>query len=105
MGQRIYHVLDDVVGETPVTVTYCNQADCVRVFTADTRGEPLPIDLGGWDGNAMLLRVDGVFYRQDTGQSKVDGDRRDFPYAPLPFERTTWGAWKAMHPDSDVFTG
>jgi hypothetical protein len=105
MSKRSNHVLDDVLGETPVTVTYCDQADCVRVFTANTPGVPLPIDLGGWDGDAMLLRVDGVFYRQDTGKSKLDGDRGNFPYAPLPFERTTWGAWKAAHPDTDVFTG
>jgi hypothetical protein len=105
MTQRAHHVVDDVVGETPVTVTYCDQADCVRVFTADTPGKPLPIDLGGWDGKAMLLRVDGVFYRQDTGKGHSSGGLRDFPYAPLPFERTTWGVWKEAHPDTDVFTG
>src|SRR5262245_27177421 len=40
------HVVNDVIEEQPVTVTYCNRDGCVRVFTADG-AEPLPISTGG----------------------------------------------------------
>ncbi len=33
------HVVNDLIQETPVTVTYCDRADCARAFTSDQRGE------------------------------------------------------------------
>src|SRR5262245_54789227 len=47
LSKMTQHVINDVLADTPVTVTYCDRTDCVRVYTADTPGAPLAIDLGG----------------------------------------------------------
>ena len=104
------HVVNDLVGGVPVTVTYCNRTDCPRVFT-DARGsQPLAVAVGGWVGEpgsgpdgVMLLRVDSSYYFQDTGES-LDGWGR-LPYSEIEFERTTWKTWRLAHPDTDVYTG
>src|SRR5262249_58636248 len=48
------HVVNDLVGGTPVTVTYCDRTDCLCGFTADTPGQPLEVNVGGWAGKLML---------------------------------------------------
>ena len=98
------HGINDLVGDTPVTIAYCNQSDCLRAYTADTPGVPLPVDLGGWDGKAMMLRMGNKFYWQESGKASVPG-APELPCRSLPFQRTTWGEWKKAHPDTDVFTG
>jgi hypothetical protein len=98
------HVINDVVANVPVTVTYCDKTDCARVFTDESRGQPLEIDLGGFD-RGMLLRFDGDFYRQQEGVTiRPNADDR-FPFPTLPFERMTWLVWKKRHPNSRVFKG
>jgi hypothetical protein len=100
------HVLNDTVGLAPVTVTYCNLEDCARAFTADRRdGRPLDVENGGPNplrARAMLLTVGDARYDQKTGQP-VRGDRKPFPYPELATERTTWGRWRAAHPDTDAW--
>src|SRR5438105_7303951 len=44
----MHHVVNDVLGADPVTVTYSDRADCVRVFTGPAAGRPLDFGLGGW---------------------------------------------------------
>src|SRR5947208_2927435 len=52
-------IANDLLGEVPVTVTYCDLSDCVRVFTGPGKGR-LRVALGGWDRRrpkSMLLRI------------------------------------------------
>jgi Protein of unknown function (DUF3179) len=99
----VNHVVNDVVGETPVTVTHCDRSGCSRVFTGDGK-DPLPFKTGGFlDG--MLIYIDGVFYDQSTGEAMNDPSARQIPYQHLGFEETTWGKWRAAHPNTDVYLG
>src|SRR5215472_8987706 len=38
--QQDSHVINDWLGAAPVSVTYCDLCDCVRVFTAPDRDRP-----------------------------------------------------------------
>lgn len=98
------HVVNDVIGETPISVTYCNRTECTHVFTDTTRGAPLKIDLGGYV-QKMLLKVGDEFYFQDSGASIVENDGATIPYATHPFEKTTWKKWKEAHPDTELYMG
>jgi len=99
----VNHVVNDVIGATPVTVTHCDKDGCSRVFTGEGQ-EPLPFKTGGFmDG--MLLYVDGVFYDQSTGRPMNDSAANPLPYQTLGFEETTWGKWRTAHPDTDVYLG
>jgi hypothetical protein len=62
------HIVNDLIKDVPVTVTYCNQTNCHKVFTSDDRGAPLKVDLGGMGWGEMLLKVGESFYGQKTGE-------------------------------------
>jgi len=102
MKHMFRHVVNDLVAEVPVTVTYCDQDQCVCVFTDDSRGAPLDISSGGYR-NGFLLKVGGSFFEQESGRSQSSDAK--LPYRRLEHERTTWKAWKAAHPDTEVYTG
>ena len=97
------HVVNDVLGGRPVTVTYCNRTGCARVLTG-SGGGPLGVGVGGYlDG--LVLTLGGRFYRQDDLSAVADGPAPACPLADLGFERTTWGAWRRAHPDTDLYLG
>ena len=100
------HVLNDVLGGTAVTVTYCDIADCAGAFGGIEGSGPLNINLAGLDEGGMILKVDEVAYYQQTGalaDPPHDKPAPPFPYASFPLTRTTWGEWKTLHPDTDLY--
>jgi hypothetical protein len=106
---QMEHVVNDLLGDIPVTVTYCNLNKCHRVFTSEARGIALDICLGGSGGDDLLLMVDKRFYGQKSG-NEVLGGIHLFPYPDLEqgtgtVQRTSWGKWRAGHPDTDVYVG
>lgn len=107
MSAKARHVLNDVIGGKAVTVTFCDLDDCARAFVGgEGSSRPLDIDLAGLDDGGMLLSVDDVVYFQKTAESadlKLGKDAPPFPYASYPVTRTTWGEWKALHPDTDIY--
>jgi hypothetical protein len=96
------HVVNDRLGGQAITVTFCGRTGCSRVFTAPSR-----LSMAGWAaptsrlGGGMLLRDGPKVYRQDTGQP-IDGSLDRLALPEVPAVRTTWGAWRAEHPDTDV---
>jgi hypothetical protein len=105
------HVVNDLLGEMPVTVSFCDRKECVRVFADQNAHAPLAVSVGGWvsdrksKAGSMLLRVGEDLYRQDVAQP-VDGHAAGpFPYVTIPFERTSWKEWYGAHPDTDVYVG
>jgi hypothetical protein len=102
------HIYNDLLGKIPITVTYCNLDDCVKVFTAPDRDQPLDIAFGGPDQDRrrkLWLRVGEIFFRQDTEKPVEAGRTTPFPYAKTDFVRTTWGEWSKAHPDTDIYVG
>jgi Protein of unknown function (DUF3179) len=101
-----WHIVNDVVVGVPVSVTYCDRTNCMRVYTDRQSSSPLDIDLGGLYGKEMVVKIGGVLYFQETGKPFEAGDGAPaLPYADHPWERTTWKEWNQRHPDSDVFIG
>ncbi|OJW13703.1 MAG: hypothetical protein BGO49_29695 [Planctomycetales bacterium 71-10] len=105
MTAKARHVVNDVVGGRAVTVTFCDLDDCVRAFGGDESSLPLPIALAGLADGGMLLSVDGVAYFQRTAEvaDPVVKALPPFPYASFPATRTTWGRWKSLHPETDLY--
>jgi hypothetical protein len=99
------HVVNDVLGGRPVSVTYCDRTRCARVFTSDDAAGPLDLDAGGWVHGGLALQIAGIEYAQTTGERLAPEGGPGLPYPALPFERTTWGAWRSAHPDTDLFAG
>jgi hypothetical protein len=60
------HIVNDVLGGMPVSVTHCNLHVCTRVFTGGVPGEPLDLSQGGLEAGSMVLRAGGHRDRQDS---------------------------------------
>ena len=99
------HVYNDqLFGSNGLSITFCDIADCVKVFSRDD-GKPTRLGQGGPHSSRpgkMLVVADGKQYWQDTGEPLYSGAPA-FPLKEVPHERTTWGEWKAKHPDSALY--
>ena len=93
------HVINDMIGSKPVTVTYCDLSGCARVLTS-SKHDALTIGVAGAvefpQGLEMLLVVDG---------QKVLQKSEDMPCEDVPYQETTWAAWRSQHPDTLVYEG
>ena len=98
------HVVNDLIGEVPVSVTYCSIYRCLRVYTHDQRGEPIPLVLTGHTNEGLLLRYQNRIYSQVAG-AQPGGDWEEPPLQKLSFQQTTWKAWREQHPRTEVYTG
>jgi hypothetical protein len=90
-------VVNDLIEDVPVTVTYARKPKRHRVFTADQRGAPLDVwqaNVGG--GEDIVLRIGDVSYSQKFGSP---------PLKELAADLTNWKSWKQAHPDTDVYLG
>lgn len=96
MSQMESHVINDVVGEKGLTVTFCDRTMDTRVFCSPSGNTPLKIQVGGITDKAMVLYVDGQMYEQSSA---------DIPLSDYNFVLTTWKEWKTDHPNSRVYTG
>lgn len=104
MAMPANHIVNDLLGDVPVTVTFCDLSNCVQGFTSDEKGTPLNIIPGGYFGD-MLLRSHGVFFKQTTGLP-MDQHRPPEPvHALYPVVRMKWKEWRELHPTTDVFDG
>jgi hypothetical protein len=97
------HVVNDVVGGVPVTVTYCDLARCLRVHTDEGKHDALDMSQAGRGTDGLMVTYGGRVYSQATGQESSGGD--PLPLKGLPHEQTTWKAWREKHPETEVYTG
>jgi hypothetical protein len=100
------HVVNDMLGGRAVSVTYCDRRRCSRVFTSESAGGPLALDVGGWkEHKGMMLHVEGVHYSQETSENLTAEGEAPLPFSEWLHERTSWGAWRKAHPNTDVYLG
>ena len=88
------HVVNDVLGNSAVSVTYCDRSNFSRVFTNSKAGKPIDLFTGGWHDHAMLLMLDGTFFSQKA---------KDLPLEEHPHQRMSWGEWKLLHPATTIY--
>src|SRR5262249_5728336 len=93
-GGPTRHVVNDLLGEQPVSVTHCERTGCSRAFTGGRAGTPLELDVAGWLHKGLALRVKDKDYAQATGECLSPGGGDPLPYRAYPFLRTTWKAWR-----------
>jgi len=88
-----------LIANVPVTVTYCDHTGCTKLFTDQSRGKPLRIDLMGFS-DGLLLRFDDRTYRQDNGRRLDNNGAEAFPFRGNT--RLDWQHedWKNAHPDT-----
>jgi len=93
LGQK---VINDLINEIPITVTYCDLHERARVFTSTERGEYLTVGLGGWMDKEMFFYFDNIRFSHSS---------KNAPLADYPYIITTWGEWLEEHPNSRIYLG
>jgi hypothetical protein len=83
-----------VIDQCPISVTYCDIEDCVRVFTKEDGVDAVDLMVGGRDEDGMVVLLDGTLYAQMSS---------DVPLQDYPYALTTWGGWLRDHPESKVY--
>lgn len=98
-----HHQVRDVVGGTPVIVTFCTVCRTGRVFSPTVEGRVETFRLVGMDHfNAMFEdKTTGSWWRQATGEA-VAGPRKGRALAELPSLQVTLAQWLSLHPSSLV---
>jgi hypothetical protein len=89
------HVVYDRLGPLAYAVTHCDINRCTRVLAAPDE-EELDVCVGGWEmrDRSMILLVDGKRYLQSSP---------DIPLADVPHVETTWGLWRELYPETQVY--
>jgi hypothetical protein len=90
------HVVNDVIADSPVSITYCDLSQCVRVLTSQGQQQPLRLRIGGISEGKMLLLYEGQRYEQSDDA---------IPLQDVSFTVTSWGQWKNEHTLTLVYTG
>ena len=96
-----HHQVRDVVGGTPVLVTFCTVCRTGRVFSPSVSGRVETFRLVGMDHfNAMFEdKSTGSWWRQATGEA-VAGPRKGQTLAELPSLQVALSQWLSLHPSS-----
>jgi hypothetical protein len=99
MDQPNRHIVNTIMNQTAVSLTYCPLVDCVRVVRGadgdQSADQTIPLRLGGLnEEDQMVLMLRGVRYDQESEY---------LPLADHPYERVTLGHWKQRHPRTKVF--
>lgn len=100
-----HHVINDLVGGTPMSVAYCDQTECIRTYTGPG-ADPLRFRIAGLKDGGLVVKLDGVYYDHRSGRV-VEGPpgAAPLPHDLVPWTRTTWGRWRREHPTTDVSFG
>ncbi len=97
-----HEIVNDVVGGQPVAVTWCPLCFTGIVYTRDVEGSVLNFVVSGLLVHNNLVMVDR---ETDSLWSQVLGEAIEGPLLGTRLEFieswfTTWGEWKARHPDT-----
>jgi hypothetical protein len=99
------HVVNDLIGDRPVTVAYCDLTDCARAYAGPRGGRPLDVSQAGLKDRGMILKVGDHYYRHGTAEPIEGGGGPPFPFPSHPLARRTWGDWRREHPETDIYLG
>ena len=101
-----HEIVNDHVGGTPVSVTYCPLCYTNQVFERIIDGQEIEFGTSGKLYNSNLLMYDRLtesYWSQALGMA-VKGELSGYQLDLVPFDVITWGDWKKLHPDTMVLT-
>jgi hypothetical protein len=98
------HVVNDLIGGVPISVTHCDVTECTHVYASRKRSEPLDIRQAGFRDGQMILKIEGVYYGHSSGEPIEPGPgSRPLPYEGHPWTQTTWKEWRQQYPETDIY--
>ncbi len=101
-----HEIINDIVGGTPVAVTYCPLCFTNQVFNRTVDGKPVEFGTSGKLYNSNLVMYDRTsdsLWSQALGQAIV-GKHAGLKLDRIPFDLAFWKEWKQLYPDSKVLS-
>lgn len=101
-----HEIVNDVLGETPIAVTFCPLCNSAIVYDRRVDGEVLRLGVSGFLRNSDLIMWDDKtesWWQQLTGEGIVGtytGKLLDI----VPSQVVGYGAFKAQYPDGEVLS-
>ena len=89
------HIASEVLDGLPVTVTYCNESECVRVFSNRQSSSRIELEQFGLINEGLAVKFQGKVYAQESS---------DIPLEDYDFTVVSWLEWKAANPSGLVLT-
>lgn len=98
-----HHQVRDVIGGTPVMVTYCTVCRTGRVFSPAVDGALQTFRLVGMDHFNAVFEDSATrsWWRQATGEA-IAGSRKGMSLTGIPSEQMTLAEWLVLHPQTLV---
>ena len=103
-----HEIVNDVVGEEPVAVTWCPLCYSAIVFSRDIDGVDQPLEFGV---SGKLLRNTLVMFDRESGSlwsqlygQAIDGTLIGRSLDFYPSVLTDWATWQATHPQTRVLS-
>ncbi|MBI3842744.1 MAG: DUF3179 domain-containing protein [Thaumarchaeota archaeon] len=101
-----HEIVNDKIGDTPVTVTYCPLCFTTQVFDRTINGTEVEFGTSGKLYNSNLVMYDrytGSYWSQALGRS-ITGELAGFELKKITFDVARWKDWKSLYPESLVLT-
>ncbi|MGD9534822.1 MAG: DUF3179 domain-containing protein [Candidatus Nitrosocosmicus sp.] len=102
-----HEIVNDVVGETPIAVTYCPICFTNQIFNRTlTNGQTLEFGTSGKLYNSNLVMYDrntNSLWSQAMAQS-IAGELSGVKLERIPFDLAYWKDWKQLYPKSQVLS-
>lgn len=104
---NVHEMVNDVIADDPVLITYCPLCFSGVVFSREVDGETLT-----FGNTSALYQSDMVMYDHQTGSywfqvagEAVVGTLTGARLKLLPSATMLWGEWKTLHPDTKLLAG
>ncbi|MAG91163.1 hypothetical protein CMO83_00640 [Candidatus Woesearchaeota archaeon] len=101
-----HEIVNEKIANDPILVTYCPLCGSGIVFERKIDGEEVEFGTSGKLFNSNLVMYDrktDTYWNQIGGKAVV-GELTGKVLDLFPADVTTWGEWKAVHPDSEVLS-
>jgi hypothetical protein len=101
-----HEIVNDVVGGTPVAVTYCPLCFTSQVFVRDIDGQVVQFGTSGKLYNSNLVMYDRTSESlwSQAMEEGIVGKSAGEKLKKVPFEVSYWDDWKRQYPDSKVLS-
>ena len=106
---EVHEMVNDTLGGRRIGMPYCTLCGSAQAYFTDELGDAFPQPVFRTSG--LLIRSNKMMYERET-QSFVDTflgratsgplGSADVEFTPLSVITTTWGEWKADHPDTTI---
>ncbi len=101
-----HEIVNDIVGGTPVAVTYCPLCFTNQVFERTLDGQVVEFGTSGKLYNSNLVMYDRLtdsYWSQALGLA-ITGELTGKELEIIPFDVISWGEWSSLHPETLVLT-